>query len=184
MGTYDMASAILMKKGLETGMTAHGHHDFMLSDDVIHKVHIGHYTFYHKSIIKQPKNITIAEDIFARNYVSGEGTSIYDGPRDFAEDSHNDYFKKDMLAMIIPAEDRIQVSDEETFAAETGSRRGRLGKVTNPMIYQVYTKVLFWMKSQLTYKIAQKDCIHFHGHTTMHSVSVTLKRSVKTNRNS
>ena len=24
--TYDMASAILMKRGLETGMTAHGHH--------------------------------------------------------------------------------------------------------------------------------------------------------------
>ena len=131
--TYDMASAILLKRGLETGMTAHGHHDFMLSDDVIHKVHIGHYTFYHKSIIKQPKNITIAEDIFARNYVSGEGTSIYDGPSDFAEDSHNDYFKKDMLAMIIPAEDRIEVNDEETFAAETGSRRGRLGKVTNPI---------------------------------------------------
>merc|ERR1712167_333925 len=130
--TYDMASGILLKRGLETGMTAHGHHDFMLSDDVIHKVHIGHYTFYHKSIIKQPKNITIAEDIFARNYVSGEGTAIYDGPEEFGEDSHNDYFKKDMLAMIIPLNDRIVVNDEEEFAAATGSRRGRLGKVTNP----------------------------------------------------
>jgi len=134
--TYDMASAILLKRGLETGMTAHGHHDFMLSDDVIHKVHIGHYTFYHKSIIKQPKNITIAEDIFARNYVSGEGSQIYDGPSEFSNDSHNDYFKKDMLAMIIPREERVQLptgADEDEFAAATGSRRGRLGKVTNPL---------------------------------------------------
>jgi hypothetical protein len=75
--TYNMASAILMKSGLETGFTAHGHHDFMLTDDVIHKVHIGHYTFYHKSVVKQPKNIVIAEDIFASSYVSGEGTGIF-----------------------------------------------------------------------------------------------------------
>lgn len=131
--TYDMASAILLKRGLETGMTAHGHHDFMLSDDVIHKVHIGHYTFYHKSIVKQPKNITIAEDIFARNYVSGEGTEIYDGPNDFMDDSHNDYFKKDMLAMIIPGQDRLNVPNRDEFAQETGSNRRRLGMVTNPL---------------------------------------------------
>ena len=131
--TYDMASAILLKRGLETGMTAHGHHDFMLSDDVIHKVHIGHYTFYHKSIVKQPKNITIAEDIFARNYVSGEGTSIYDEPGEFIEDSHNDYFKKDIIAMIIPGEDRMTVANPEEYARATGSNPRRHGMVTNPL---------------------------------------------------
>lgn len=134
--TYDMASAILLKRGLETGMTAHGHHDFMLSDDVIHKVHIGHYTFYHKSIIKQPKNITIAEDIFARNYVSGEGTSIYDGPDEFVEDSHNDYFKKDIIAVIIPGSDRLSAiasNDRLDYAEQTGSNPRRLGMVTNPL---------------------------------------------------
>merc|ERR1711988_545241 len=96
--TYDMASAILMKKGLETGMTAHGHHDFMLSDDVIHKVHIGHYTFYHKSIVKQPKNITIAEDIFARNYIRGEGVSLFTEAT-WKEDIGKDYFSKDIIAI-------------------------------------------------------------------------------------
>jgi hypothetical protein len=96
--TYDMASAVLMKKGLETGMTAHGHHDFMLSDDTIHKIHIGHYTFYHKSIVKQPKNITICEDIFARNYIRGEGVSLY-SKADWEEDRANDYFSKDIIAI-------------------------------------------------------------------------------------
>ena len=76
--TYHMASAIWMKRGLETGMTAHGHHDFQLSDDTLRKVHIGHYTFWHKSIVKTPKNICIAEDIFARGYSRGEGHTPMD----------------------------------------------------------------------------------------------------------
>lgn len=37
--TYRMASAILAKGGAETGSTFHGHHDFLLSDDIIRKVH-------------------------------------------------------------------------------------------------------------------------------------------------
>ena len=77
--TYHMASAIWMKRGLDTGMTAHGHHDFQLSDDTLRKVHIGHYTFWHKSIVKTPKNIFIAEDIFARGYVGGEGGGVLEG---------------------------------------------------------------------------------------------------------
>lgn len=76
--TYNMASAIWMKRGLDTGMTAHGHHDFQLSDDTLRKVHIGHYTFWHKSVVKTPKNVFIAEDIFARGYTGGEGADKMD----------------------------------------------------------------------------------------------------------
>lgn len=71
--TYHMASAILAKGGSELGSTFHGHHDFMLSDDIIRKVHVGHYTFYSKSVVKRPKNYVIIEDIFAQGYVGGEG---------------------------------------------------------------------------------------------------------------
>ena len=111
--TYNMASAILMKGGLDTGFTAHGHHDFMLTDDVIHKVHIGHYTFYHKSVVKQPKNIILAEDIFAQSYVSGEGTSVFEGQgegRDpaencFATELAQDTFTRDIIPIWIPDND-------------------------------------------------------------------------------
>merc|ERR1711871_1073319 len=75
--TYRMASAILAKGGSETGSTFHGHHDFMLSDDVVRKVHVGHYTFYSKAVVKRPKNYVIVEDIFAQGYVGGEGTNIF-----------------------------------------------------------------------------------------------------------
>jgi hypothetical protein len=103
--TYNMASGILMKGGLDTGFTAHGHHDFMLTDDVIHKVHIGHYTFYHKSIVKQPKNLIIAEDIFAHSYVQGEGTGIFDagdGDNSFLGQLGSDSFNRDIIAIWIP----------------------------------------------------------------------------------
>jgi hypothetical protein len=100
--TYNMASAILMKGGLETGFTAHGHHDFMLTDDVIHKVHIGHYTFYHKSVVKQPKNVTIAEDIFAHSYVSGEGTNLFEGIDELTEEVGSGSFTKDLIPIWIP----------------------------------------------------------------------------------
>jgi hypothetical protein len=108
--TYNMASAVLMKGGLDTGFTAHGHHDFMLTDDVIHKVHIGHYTFYHKSIVKQSKNIILAEDIFAHSYISGEGTGIFPGEGkkgSFSEQLSRDTFTHDIIPVWIP-----QVKDD------------------------------------------------------------------------
>ena len=114
--TYNMASGVLIKGGLDTGFTAHGHHDFQLTDDVIHKVHIGHYTFYHKSIIKQPKNMIIAHDIFAHSYVGGEGTSFFRpegynenapiagvGPHTFKVDARNDRFHSSLIPILIPA---------------------------------------------------------------------------------
>ena len=106
--TYNMASAILMKAGMDTGFTAHGHHDFMLTDDVIHKVHIGHYTFYHKSIVKQPKNLIIAEDIFAHSYVQGEGIGVFepgDGDNSFLGQLGSDSFNRDIIAIWIPEQE-------------------------------------------------------------------------------
>jgi hypothetical protein len=52
----------------------HGHHDFQLSDDVLHKVHIGHYTFYSKAIVKNSKYMIRAPGVFVREYVGGEDT--------------------------------------------------------------------------------------------------------------
>ena len=115
--TYNMASAILMKSGLETGFTAHGHHDFMLTDDVIHKVHIGHYTFYHKSVVKQPKNIVIAEDIFASSYVGGEGTNMFANLADLTKQIGGDRFTGDLIPIWIP-------NDAAT---------GKPGKIQNPL---------------------------------------------------
>lgn len=75
--TYRMSSAVLAASGEDLGSTFHGHHDFQLSDDVIRKVHLGHYTHYSKSVVKQPKRKSIAENVFAQGYVSGEGVEFF-----------------------------------------------------------------------------------------------------------
>ena len=100
--TY-LKPCILMKGGLDTGMTAYGHMDFQLTV-VISKTHIGHFTMYHKSIVKQPKNVAIVEDIFSQRYVRGEGTEIYASPQEFKDDLAEDRFKKDILAFWVGEE--------------------------------------------------------------------------------
>ena len=85
--TYRMSSAILAAGGRDLGETFHGHHDFQLSDDIIRKVHVGHYTHYSKSVVKQPKRYAIAEDVFAQGYVSGEGVDF------FTEDTLREAFR-------------------------------------------------------------------------------------------
>jgi len=72
--TYRMSTALLLKGGEELGQTMHGHHDFQLTDDVIHKTHIGHYTFYSKSVVRDPKLMYHAEDVYCSGYVGGENT--------------------------------------------------------------------------------------------------------------
>ncbi len=70
---YRASTAILCKAGSDLGNTCHGHHDFQLSDDVLHKVHIGHYTFYSKAVVKNSKLMIRAPGVFARAYIGGEG---------------------------------------------------------------------------------------------------------------
>jgi hypothetical protein len=74
---YEMCSAVLMKGGVETGMTAVGHNDFQLGDDVASKMHYGHYTFKSKAFVQQPRNIIIAENIFAQGYSGGNGVGFH-----------------------------------------------------------------------------------------------------------
>ena len=85
--TYRMGSALLLKAGSTLGHTFHGHHDFQLTDDVIHKVHIGHYTFYSKSIVRDAKQMYVAENVFCTGYVSGEDISFMKTEEDREEKS-------------------------------------------------------------------------------------------------
>lgn len=73
---YRASTAILCKAGPDLGNLMHGFHDFQLSDDVLHKVHIGHYTFYSKAIVKNPKMMIRAPGVFARAYIKGEDRNV------------------------------------------------------------------------------------------------------------
>lgn len=80
--TYQMSHAILGRFGEELGQTFHGHHDFQLTDDIIHKVHIGHYTFYSKSIVRSPKHMYLAKNVYCQGYVHGENNTFVKNAND------------------------------------------------------------------------------------------------------
>lgn len=73
---YTMGTGMLMKKGSELGNTFRGWADFQLTDNIIAKTHIGHFTFWHASIVTNPKCLFLAEDIFCTNYIRGEGKKV------------------------------------------------------------------------------------------------------------
>ena len=85
--TYQMGSGVLVKSGEEFGNTFVGNSDMMLSDNALSKTHIGHFTYYSKTVIRRPELAYIAEDIFAEDYIGGEGTKVY----------NKDQLDKDMM---------------------------------------------------------------------------------------
>jgi len=103
--TYRMSSAVLAASGEELGSTFHGHHDFQLSDDIIRKVHLGHYTHYSKSVVKQPKRKSIAENVFAQGYVCGEGVEFFtlENLQDELQDVTYKESKKSLIAWKVTA---------------------------------------------------------------------------------
>jgi hypothetical protein len=83
-------------------------HKIMMT--MYHKCHIGHYTMYHKSIVKQPKNVHIVEDVFATGYVGGEGTKFFE-PEDLATQAQEEQFDKDLIAIYVSEEPKNGVVD-------------------------------------------------------------------------
>lgn len=73
---YTMGTGVLCKKGSELGNTFRGWADFQLTDNIIAKTHIGHFTFWHASVVTNAKCLFLAEDIFCTNYEGGEGRGV------------------------------------------------------------------------------------------------------------
>lgn len=74
---HRMYSMVLMKGGYDTGATFIGHTNMLLSDDGATKMHYGNYTFNHKSIVMNPKNIIVASDVMFGGYRGGNGTRFF-----------------------------------------------------------------------------------------------------------
>jgi len=100
---YKASSAILAQGGKDLGVTFHGHHDFQLTDDVIHKTHVGHYTFYSKTVIKNPNRYVIAEDVFCTKYCGGENTTFFTSTGQFEEVATGSCpSERSLLSVIVP----------------------------------------------------------------------------------
>lgn len=74
--THQMATGVLLKAGSETAETLVGHADFQLTDDVVRKMHYGHFTLYSKTLVWKSDNIYLAENIVSTGYVGGNDVSF------------------------------------------------------------------------------------------------------------
>ncbi len=74
---WEMGSAVMMKKGAETGSTYLGFNDFELSRDGNRKMLLGFYTVYGNPIIENPQNIHVLHNVIPINYVRGESTKFF-----------------------------------------------------------------------------------------------------------
>jgi len=107
--TYQMSHAILGRFGSELGTTFHGHHDFQLTDDIIHKVHIGHYTFYSKSIVRSPKHIYLAKNVYCQGYINGEDMTFVPNNNDAVKHiPGGEGSVKSIISFAVPICDELQ----------------------------------------------------------------------------
>jgi hypothetical protein len=68
---HDMASAILMKGGPDTGGNLYGHSNFAFGSNVSTKMLLGNFTFYSKAMVWKEKNVYILDNIAPRRYRGG-----------------------------------------------------------------------------------------------------------------
>merc|ERR1712196_14454 len=65
-------------------------------------VHVGHYTFYSKSIIHDEKQYQIAENVFGAGYKGGENTRFYQDKAELMDDIHAEAFRASIICMLLP----------------------------------------------------------------------------------
>ena len=78
---FELQTLILMKSGIETGATLHGHSNFALGSDVFTKTWHAHYTTYMKAMTWKPENVHLIEDVGCSGYEDGMDANFMADPR-------------------------------------------------------------------------------------------------------
>ena len=68
---------------------------------------VGHYTFYSRAVVKNPKLLSVVEDVFCNDYVSGEGHEFFSADEFETHWSQQDIgtkrCRKSLIAWAVPA---------------------------------------------------------------------------------
>lgn len=94
---YQMGTGILCQSGEALGNTFRGHEDFQMTDNIIAKTHIGHYTMWHKAVVVDDRRLYLAEDMFCSGYGGGECNNGCKFPQNRL---HRSAFKEDPVAWM------------------------------------------------------------------------------------
>jgi len=126
---YQASCAILCRAGKDLGCTMTGHHDFQLADDIIHKVHIGHYTFYSIAVVKNDKLFIKARGVFSRKYLGGEGNDPVITKGNYVDNPTADTLFSDIS----------DADDQRSGLLVGGTYVAREGSYINPLGFGPYT---------------------------------------------
>jgi hypothetical protein len=131
--TYDMGTAVLMKGGSDTGNTFVGFNDFQLGDDIVTKMHHGHYTYYSKAVVKNEKNIMIAHNVFASAYHGGNASLFATTRADL--DARNGGNLNDTIVMLAPR-DEVENKSNPLHIFDNNSDHTERHQFTNADTYK------------------------------------------------
>lgn len=137
---YTMGTGILLKKGNDLGNTFRGWADFQLTDNIIAKTHIGHFTFWHASVVTNAKCLFLAEDIFCTNYIGGEGSGVLHWHHidEFREDPIGTMAKNNASIICLPVP--IGTMDAQSKRINMNNPISLSGKLS-PMLSGTCTRV-------------------------------------------
>lgn len=76
--TYEMGSAVFLKRGPETGATFLGAADFQIANETNRKVLMGFFTCETGCLIWRPDNLHVMHNIVCRRYMGGGGVGMWD----------------------------------------------------------------------------------------------------------
>lgn len=104
--SYLMASHILVKGG-DVGSTFYGHSSFHIATDALTKQFHGNYTYYQASVLKDPRCVALAEDVYPRGYISGAGHEFFNTKDEYVSAVNDAVIgsadnTKSLIAWILP----------------------------------------------------------------------------------
>jgi hypothetical protein len=74
--TYQTSSAIIMKSGRATGETLVSQERFQMTTNVADRMLYANVMYYGKAIVKNPRNVVVAPNVFIQNYKWGTNTQF------------------------------------------------------------------------------------------------------------
>lgn len=107
--TYVTSSCIFMKAGTETGETLIGRQDFRIAPNDVDRTLYCSMAYYTGQLLKRPRNVAVAPNIFIQSYVKGNDTSFIkdrdlEEIREFGGLKHS---ANSILCFMIPPTSRV-----------------------------------------------------------------------------
>lgn len=169
--TYQMGSAVMMKRGVSTMSTLVGNENFMLSRDGSRKMLLGNYTVYAGVAVTGPENIYVMDNVSCHAYLGGGGVTFYDASKTSLAEQYlksNQRLPADIFVVAIPQGERItsQVLDL-TGHFPRNSMAGPMSQKLNPQYSTASLFAKFWgWRNTSPYHLDQQDFFFEQGYNT------------------